>query len=176
MSVTEEIEELLEVGGVEVTTKDTRVEQIVKDTIPGRSNDEIISLLNESGPVMSRVISNLNNWFELLEFHAFNDGTIGATFRYRWTIKRWAEQDMDMWLVDRGWEDLPHLKADSRDHLPNELEARYRKEFRGRMVYANFYVRITDDVFEALNESRTMERRSRQKDKAEEILEMKRGM
>ena len=60
---------------------------------------------------------------------------------------------MDKWLIDNGWEKLPHLMADSRQHEDNEMEARYYKKFGEWDVFVNIYVEFTEDVFEALSEN-----------------------
>ena len=126
--------------------------RIASQTVPGRSNTDIIEGLHDIPDVVDGFLEQTNGWFEILDVRVYRDDSIGIPCRYRWTIKRWAHNDMDQWLQDNGWELLPHLKADSKEHNENEMEARYRKEIKGYYVYANFFVEFTNDVFEALQE------------------------
>lgn len=171
MSIVDRLPEEFEEESEEISI----AERVAKDTVPGLSNEEFIDLLSVSDNVVKQVINDLNNWFEIVQVHSFRERKIGIVMRYRWTIKRWVQNDMDDWLIDRGWELLPHLKADSRDHKENEMEARYRKEFNGVMVYVNLYVQITNDVFEALQKTGATEKVSKRKKTAEDILKKKRS-
>lgn len=127
------------------------VESIAKRTVPGSSNQHLIKGLDSARGVLPDVIDDLNNWFEIVDVRIYNDRHIGIPMRYRWTIIRWADNGMDQWLIDRGWEQLPHLNADSRTREEDELEARYRKEFNGVVVDANFLVKFPERVFRKLN-------------------------
>lgn len=125
-------------------------ESVAKSTVPGRSNDPVIDGLRFSPKVVEDVIDDLNNWFEVVDVRVYNDVHIGIPMRYRWTIIRWADNDMDQWLMDNGWEQLPHLNADSRTREEDELEARYRKVYRGVVVDTNFLVKFPERVFRKL--------------------------
>lgn len=127
-------------------------ERIAEDTAPGKTNYPLIHSVEDVPQILEKVMDELNNWVEFLDVRVYRDEHIGIPCRYRWTIKRWAKNDMDQWLMDRGWESVGHLRADSRDHEPNELEARYRKRIDGYMVNVNIYVEFTEDVFERLQE------------------------
>lgn len=141
-------------GGIEEApdprTVSERAKKLSLETSPGQGNEYFEDSLRDMSRVVTAFIEDTNNWFEILDTRLYRKENIGIPCRYRWTIKRWAANDMDQWLMDHGWEDMAHLKADSVDHEDNELEARYRKEIGGYTVWANFYVEITNDVFEAL--------------------------
>lgn len=132
--------------------------RLAQRTLPGRSNEDIIRNMKGMDRVVEAAVNDLNNWVEVIDVRLHRDLKVGIPMRYRWTIKRWVANNMDQWLMNNGWEDMPHLKADSREHEPNELEARYRKEFGDYLVHVNIYVPFTDDVFEALNNSGGMEK------------------
>lgn len=147
-------------------------------TIPGRENAPLVNTADDLPDVLEAFVADTNNWFEVLDVRVYRNDNIGIPARWRWTIKRWVVNDMDQWLVDNGWSNIPHLKADSREHEERELEARYRKEFHGYQVWANFYVEFTDDVFEAMKKGRPIEgaRQNRERrEKIGEVREMKRG-
>jgi hypothetical protein len=152
-------------------------ERIAGNTIPGRSNSKVVNNIRGVDEVVQSFIEDINNWFEIVDVRVYRDGKIGLPCRYRWTIKRWASNDMDQWLMDNGWELLHHRKADSKEHRSNEMEARYRKEIEGREVYANMYVEFTEDVFEALQEDsviKSAEENVQREQKAKDILTEKR--
>lgn len=153
-------------------------ERIAGNTIPGRSNSEVVNNIRGVDEVVQSFIEDVNNWFEVVDVRIYRGGEVGVPCRYRWTIKRWASNDMDQWLMDNGWELLHHRKADSKEHRSNEMEARYRKEIEGRQVYANIYVEFTEDVFEALQGGQAIksaEEKARRGEKAEDILSEKRS-
>jgi hypothetical protein len=129
------------------------VERIASKTIPGRDNSAIVNSLGDASGVVDSVLEDLNNWVEIVDVRVFRGNVIGIPMRYRWTIKRWSSSDMDKWLLDNGWDKLAHLKADSKEHKDNEMEARYYKEIDGWDVFVNIYVEFTNDVFKALEEN-----------------------
>jgi hypothetical protein len=146
---------------------------IASHTVPGKDNDYFIESCRELCEVLESFRSDTNNWFEIVDVRVFRGKNIGLPCRYRWTVKRWVVNEMDKWLLENGWDRIAHLKADSRDHKPNEMEARYRKEFDGYTVYCNFYVEITEDVFEALNEGKPIENARGVKQRAENIRKLR---
>lgn len=148
MSVQEQIEEL-EVDEGELTAEKI-VDQIARDTIPGRSNQPFIEGLENAPEIVQDVLGDLNNWVEIMDVRIYSTEEMGIPCRYRWSIIRWTENDMDTWLEDHGWEHMPHLRADSRNRNPNDLEARYRKQFDDVMVNINVHVEIPEVVFDAL--------------------------
>lgn len=129
------------------------VERITEKTIPGVDNSTLVDSISGLPDVVDDVISDLNNWVEVVDVRVFRGKVVGIPMRYRWTIKRWASSDMDKWLLDNGWDKLAHLKADSKEHRDNEMEARYYKKFGDWDVFVNIYVEFTEDVFKALEES-----------------------
>ncbi len=149
----QETEQLLEEEDGEFKTYSEVAERIAAKTLPGDGNEALVNSVGEASDVMDDVVSDLNNWVEVIDARIFRGKVLGMPCRYRWTIKRWADSDMDKWLIDNGWEKLPHLMADSRQHEDNEMEARYYKKFGEWDVFVNIYVEFTEDVFEALSEN-----------------------
>jgi len=147
----EETEQFLSEEDDEFERYSDIAERVALKTIPGDDNDRLVSNVSEAGNILDKVLDDLNNWFELVDIRIFRGKVIGIPCRYRWTIKRWVGNDTDKWLIDNGWDNLAHLKADARSHKDNEMEARYHKNFGDWDVYANFYVEFTEDVFEALD-------------------------
>ena len=149
------------------------VERIASKTIPGRDNSAIVDSLEEASGVVDSVLGDLNNWVEIVDVRVFRGNVIGIPMKYRWTIKRWSSSDMDKWLLDNGWDKLAHLKADSKEHKDNEMEARYYKKVNGWDVFVNIYVEFTNDVFKALEEngSKITSPRDEQSDSTEDHLE-----
>lgn len=136
--------------------EEERAKQVAKDTIPGGSNRERILDIAESVEVVHEaIVEDLNNWVEIVEVRNLGGKRIAVPCRYRWTIKRWADNEMDMWLLKNGWDRIAHRKADSHEHEDYEMEARYRKEFDGWYVYVNIWVPFTEDVFEALEKNKS---------------------
>lgn len=174
MSIQQQVEEL-DIDPEEL------VERIARNTVPGRSNDHLVDGLESARDILPDVIDDLNNWFEIVDVRVYSDVHIGVPMRYRWTIIRWAENDMDQWLMDNGWEHLPHLNADSRTRQENELEARYRKEFSGVVVDSNFLVRFPERVFRKLNGEELdriredKEKEEAKKERKRRVLERRRG-
>ena len=152
-------------------------ERIAKKTAPGEKNKDLVRGLSDASGVVDDVMSDLNNWVEFVDVRVFRGKVIGIPCRYRWTIKRWVSNDMDSWLVENGWNRLAHLKADSKDHRDDEMEARYHKDFGDWDVFINVYVLFTEDVFDMLSgtESITGEDDSGDKSHMEAIREMKRS-
>lgn len=153
------------------------VERIAEKTIPGSDNSELVESVGGLPDVLEEIIDDLNNWVEIVDVRVFRGKVIGIPMRYRWTIKRWANSDMDRWLLDNDWDNIAHLKADSRKHEDNEMEARYYKEFGEWDVFVNIYVEFTEDVFNALEENsvNTIEReRSGEVDRDEHLDAVKR--
>lgn len=152
-------------------------ERLAGMTIPGESNEGLFDDLEDAADVARAFQGELNNWVEILDVRVRNDGKVGIPCRYRWTLSRWAENDMDQWLMDHGWEQVAHLYADSRQHRSNELEARYRKRIEGKMVYTNIFVPVTDKTFRALQDGNPVEKaknRRERKKQREGILMQKR--
>lgn len=152
-------------------------ERIAKKTAPGVSNRYFVNSLSDASAVVDEVADDLNNWVEFVDVRLFRGNVMGIPCRYRWTIKRWVSNDMDTWLNKNGWNRLPHLKADSRSHKDNEMEARYYKEFDGWDVFVNIYVEFTEDVFEEMGDENEIGRKASEQDKdhIEAIREMKRS-
>lgn len=151
--------------------------RIAKKTAPGEENKDLVRGISDAGVVVDDVMSDLNNWVEFVDVRVFRGEVIGIPCRYRWTIKRWVSNDMDSWLVENGWNRLAHLKADSREHKDNEMEARYHKEFNGWDVFVNIYVEFTEDVFDQLGDTDRVTGGSVDKDKShmDAVREMKRS-
>lgn len=155
------------------TDEEEIAEKIAKDTVPGTNNRDVVVELAESAQaVYAAVLEDLNNWVEIVEVKYHGDRIIGIPCRYRWTIKRWVSNDMDEWLLSNGWSHMPHLKADSEKHRPNELEARYVKQFGDYDVYVNIWVPFTDDVFEAINEGEDLTEFKSADEKFEERMDI----
>lgn len=151
-------------------------ERIAGDTAPGKTNAALINNIRDVPLILNKVVEELNNWVEFIDVRVYRDGHIGIPCRYRWTIKRWAKNDMDGWMYSKGWEPVGHLRADSRDHESNELEARYRKEIDGYMVNVNIYVEFTEDVFQKMQDEVGMKKakkRRHRKDTAKTIRQRK---
>lgn len=146
-------------------TRDKMAERLASLTIPGESNDEIFKALEAAPSVAKAFESDLNNWVKILDVRIRNDGKIAIPARYRWTLKRWAGNDMDQWLVDNGWQNEAHLLADSRQHRPNELEARYKKKIAGWWVYTNIFVPVTDETFRKMNEGSPVKKAKKKREK-----------
>lgn len=173
MSIREQLDEL----GVDT---DELVDDLVRSTIPGGSNQPYYDGLDRATDLVPFVLDDLNNWFEIVDVRIYDDDHIAMPMRYRWSIVRWAENDMDQWLMDNGWEDLAHLNADSRTRQENEIEARYRKEFDGVTVDCNFIVLFPDVVFRKMNGEdldrvkRKKEKEKRKQNTIEEVIEARR--
>lgn len=147
------------------SARERQAERLASMTIPGKSNDDVLDAL-EAAPAVARAYQDdLNNWVRILDVRTRNDGKFGIPARYRWTLKRWAENDMDQWMLDHGWQDEAHLLADSRQHRPNELEARYKKKFGDWWVYTNIFVPVTDETFRKMNNGSPVRKAKRKRDK-----------
>jgi len=170
MSITQQIDEI-------DADLDELAESLMQDTFPGPSNDKITDGLTRAMGVFPVVVQDLNNWFYAVDLRVYNGTHIGIPMRYRWTIIRWAQSDMDGWLEKNGWTDRPHRNADSYTREKNELEARYRKEYAGVTVDCNFLVHMPDVVFEKLQSrsSKSMKKRKKEKSSLEEVVEARRG-
>lgn len=125
-------------------------EKIGSTTVPGKSNRDVIEGMRDGAEVVEAYLEDLNNWVVIVDARVRDDGSFGIPARYRWTIKRWAKNDMDGWLEEHGWNNLNHLKADERRRERHEMEARYMKELAGYEVYTNIWVPWTEDVFDRL--------------------------
>lgn len=147
MSLSEDEQEV-----VEKITEEELVERIAQQTVPGPSNDDYFRGLELAHLLMPAIIDDLNNWFNIVGVRILGERHISFIARYRWTIIRWARQDMDSWLMNKGWEDHAHLNADTRDREVNEMEARYRNQYDSVTVDANFLVEFPEIVFEKLND------------------------
>ncbi len=168
--------EALDIG--EVHSAKDAARRIAGNTIPGEDNGEFPSSLSDAAGVVDDFIEETNNWFEIVDVRVYRGDEIGLPCRYRWTIKRWVSNEMDSWLMSNGWERIAHLKADSREHRDNEMEARYRKEIDGYTVHLNAYVEFTSDVFRAMKNGNPIKRAEEQrqrKERAEKFLQEKRG-
>lgn len=137
---------------VKKISEEELAEKIVRETAPGPSNEDLFNGLEVASILVPAVIDDLNNWFNILDVRILGERHIGIPMRYRWTIIRWANQDMDSWLLDNGWEDYAHLNADTDSREPNEMEARYRKEYDSVTVDANFLVEFPEIVFDKMND------------------------
>lgn len=152
-----------------------RLESIVKETIPGRRNEELKDVASTSAIVIDEFEAMTNNWFEIEKVHLYPN-QIGITARFRWTIERWAGINMDTWLVKKGWNNDAHLMADWNGREENEMEARYSRNIVGVPVRANFLVLFTDRVFKAMQENRgtIIEDRKIEKEKMLKLIRQKR--
>jgi len=159
-----------------MSSKRTRLERdkqegitsrIASLTIPGESNDDVLNTVEAAAEVLPEYIEQMNNWVRVLDVRCIKGGQIAIPARYRWTIKRWAKNDMDGWMLDNGWSLEHHLKADSRQHRDNELEARYKKEINDWPVYTNIYVPFTEDVFEELSKGGHVKKARQKRDRKE---------
>lgn len=146
MSITEQVSEV----GVDQDLEEL-VDSIVRGTVPGESNEKFNDGIDNASDIVPVVMDDLNNWFEIVEVRVINRDHISIPMRYRWTIIKWSNSDMDQWLIDRDWDLIHHRNADTRFREENELEARYRKEFDGITVDANFLVEFPDIVFRKIN-------------------------
>lgn len=156
------------------------IEDISKRTIPGPSNDDILGGLEVANVVVPKVIDDLNNWFYILDVRTYSSKKLGIPMRYRWSVIRWAENEMDDWLSKNGWEIMPHLNADSRFREEYEMEARYRKYFDNVEVDCNFLVEFPPEVFEEMADTnvdevkKQKERERRREQRKRELIAMKR--
>lgn len=174
MSIQEQLEDVeIEAEGL--------ADKLARNSIPGKSNRPVFDGLETAAEIVPEVIEDLNNWFEIVDVRIYNRNHIAIPMRYRWSIIRWARNDMDNWLMERGWKDMAHLNADSRRRIDNEMEARYRKNFDGIVVDTNFLVEFPDVVFRKLNGEDVEEIEERQysvadrKDVAKDIVKSKRS-
>jgi len=145
--------------------------------VPGKENKQFPKKLEDAAKIVPQVKDDLNNWVEIIDVRTYRNDKIGIPCKWRWTIKRWAAQDMDNWLMKTGWTRENHRRADSYDHEDNELEARYKREYSGYTVYINIHVEFTDEVFEALEDQGGVKKARRERNKQkklEEIIEMRR--
>jgi len=148
-------------------------EEVVRSTYPGPDNDTFKTGLRNAFTVFPVVVEDLNDWFYPVDVRVHDEEHVAMPMRYRWTIIRWAESQMDSWLERNGWEDFAHLNADTRKRRNDELEARYRKQYGGVTVDCNFLVYMPPEVFEALNErsDTNMAERQRRQEKKQNTLE-----
>ena len=147
--------------------------RVALDTAPGKSNEELVKSAEELPETLREVRAELGNWVEFIDVRTYRDKRIGIPCRYRWTIKRWVQQDMDQWLLDHGWQQIAHLKAYSREHQPNEMEARYRKEINGYTVHVNIYVTFTEDVFEMLETGEPIRAAKEKKERKDAVRKLR---
>ena len=127
-------------------------EQLVRDTYPGEDNEQFKDGIVTAAAIFPAVVEDLNDWFYAMDVRVLDKEHLGIPMRYRWSIVRWAEQDMDSWLESHGWTDMAHLNADNRDRREDEMEARYRKEYGDVTVDCNFLVHFPPEVFRKLQE------------------------
>lgn len=160
MSVTEQVKEL-DVDIEEVA------ERVARGTIPGRSNERFERGIVNTSAVVPVVIEDLNNWFEVLEVRIKDEHAVSIPMRYRWSIIRWARQDMDKWLMDHGWDEFAHRQADTHVRQENEMEARYRKRYGDVTVYCNFLVNFPPSVFKKIKEDSDQSIRKKQRERVE---------
>lgn len=176
MSIREQVEEL----DVDVTAEEI-ANRISRETVPGPENDWLQDGIVSASQIMPLVVEDLNNWFYAIDLRVLDDTHIGIPMRYRWTIIRWAKNDMDSWLDNNGWNHVPHLNADSRTRQENELEARYRKNYGDITVDCNFLVEFPEVVFRKMNEGdldrlkKQKKARREKRNSLEEIIEARRG-
>lgn len=155
-------------------------DRLSRSTVPGKRNVDIINSITESADVVGEAIRELNNWVEVVDVRIYRGKKIGIPCRYRWTIRRWAENSMDAWMMENGWMKNNHLMGDSRDHEANESEHRFSKEFGGWTVYVNIWVEWTDDVFDELNGrggiDRAVDRAESKREKRNKVDRIRRRM
>jgi len=132
---------------------------LATSTTPGLSNTSVFEGLSKAEDIARAVEDDLNNWIDIIDFRVYRKDKMSIACKYRWTIIRWAENDMDSWLMDNGWTIDAHRLADSYDRDEDQTEARYRKEFDGVTVYANILVDFPNAVFEELEGNNTVERK-----------------
>jgi hypothetical protein len=152
------------------------VGQVVRDTFPGPDNERIEDGMVNALGVFPVVVQDLNDWFYAVDLRVYDEDHIGIPMRYRWTIIRWAHNDMDHWLEKNGWTDAPHRNADSRTRRNDELEARYRKEYAGVQVDCNFLVHIPEVVFDKLNEKSNKSMKKRRMEQESKTNSLEEGM
>jgi hypothetical protein len=143
--------------------------QIAEDTSPGLRNSDIVASIGTSQKAVRDFIVDTNNWFEVVDVRVYRDDSVGIPCRYRWTIKRWVQNDMDSWLKDNGWVLAPHRRADSKEHEDNYMEARYKKQYGDITVYANFWVEFTEDVFDALQKGNAIKAAKQNRERSKKI-------
>lgn len=151
---------------------DSLIWKLSSDTFPGKDNVKFMEGMGELSDVVTRFVLDTNNWFEIIDVRLYRDNYIGIPCRFRWTIKRWANNDIDSWLKRNGWILDPHLRADSREHEDHEMEARYIKEYGDYTVAANMYVEFTEDVIRKMQNKgyyNKVEEKKREKATLEEI-------
>lgn len=133
---------------------DEIVEDINRNTSPGKSNQVFVEETLEASSVIQRFINETNDWFEINQVKIERNREIDINCLFRWTIISWSNFDMDDWLRINGWDLIHHTRADAERHYEdNMIEARYKKKIKGYDVYTNFMVLVTDEVFEKLNKS-----------------------
>lgn len=159
-----------------------RVEKVALETVPGGGNADIREGSQKCGEVVDGFVRDTNNWFEVLYVKAIGQDKFGIPARYRWTILRWIDSEMSVWLDDNGWMEMAHTLADSNARREDEMEMRFVKEFDVGTVYANFLVHVPNSVFEALNTGKTLEVvreekevRERRREIAAKVAERKRA-
>jgi len=128
-------------------------EDITRGTLPGPDNEPVMDGIGTAVGLVPRVVEDLNNWFNIVDVRIYDENHIGLPMRYRWSVIRWAHNDMDSWLRGQGWSQFGHLNADTRTRDEHEMEARYRKNYGDVTVDANFLVYFPDKVFSEMHET-----------------------
>lgn len=157
----------------EVKSKANRAKQIASVTVPGKSNDNYVETARDLPEVLEEVEDSLNNWFEVIEVTIHDGGIIGISMRYRWSVERWAANDMDSWLEQTGWDHVAHRNADTHERERHEIEARYMKEYMGYDVRANFLVPFTNRALDRLMSNRGVDKARRKMERDEKMKDLK---
>lgn len=143
----------------EFTTREEEIaDRIASSTIPGTSNSGVFEGLEKAKRVAQLVENDLNNWIKIIDFRVYSDSVMSICADYRWTIYRWASNDMESFMAENDWVVMPHRLADSHDRDENEMEARYRKKFGDVWVYINIHVLFPDRAFRELNGKESYEK------------------
>lgn len=158
---------------LEEESRDSLEWKLAAETVPGRDNTHFMEGMGEISDVVTKFVLDTNNWFEIIDVRYYRDNYIGIPCRFRWTIKRWASNDLDSWLKSEGWVLDPHRRADSYEHKDHEMEARYKKRFGDYVVAANMYVEFTEDVFRRMNSDEYVETVEEKKEKSATLEEIR---
>ena len=147
-----------------LTDKEREVaDRVASATIPGTSNMGIFKGLQKAVKVSQLVEDELNNWIDIIDARVYGENMMSIAAKYRWTIYRWASNDMEGYMSDNGWDVDPHRLADSHTREENQMEARYRKEFDDMWVYINILVLFPDRAFKELNAKESYEQTKEKK-------------
>ena len=162
MSTSKRVERLIDEVDEEISDQEV-IDNIVRATVPGTENTGIFKGLEKAEAIARIVENDLNNWIDIIDFRVYGENLMSIACEYRWTIVRWAENDMDEWLQNNGWHLDAHRLADTHQRDENQMEARYKKEYEGTWVYVNILVDFPERVFDVINEEETLEEAERRK-------------